>query len=55
MSDWYDPVFLIWLINVAATFALGNAYGQDKERLRRKRQDSAVEVTQSYDADASVT
>jgi len=36
MSDWLDPVWLIWLVNMLAAFAIGNAYGQDKVRAQRR-------------------
>ena len=32
--DLLNPVWLIWLISMVASFALGNGYGQDKIRFK---------------------
>ncbi len=37
--SWLEPVFLIWLVNMLAAFAIGNAYGQDKVRLEMRNDD----------------
>ena len=39
MKAWADPVWLIWLVNTAAAFLIGSAFGQDKVRFERRRND----------------
>jgi hypothetical protein len=36
MIEWLNPAWLIWCVNMAAAFAIGNAYGQDKIRIQMK-------------------